>query len=151
MVMALFLIFCPLCALLEPLSRPDPASIRKMLAEGGLKETVIFLGWLINTRAFTIALPPEKAAAWKNEVKTLLARKRTVKFKDLQSLIGKLNHVCFIIPGVRHFMNNLRKTERLAKFKPKVKLSRGTQDDLRLWLSFLESAERGISINRVVF
>ena len=48
-------------------------------------------------------------------------------------------------------MNNLRKTECLAKFKPRAKLSRGTQDNLRLWISFLESAERGISINRVVF
>ena len=85
MVMALFLIFCPLCALLEPLPRPDPASIRKMLAEGGLKEIVIFLGWLINTRSFTIALPPEKATAWKNEIRTMLNRKRAVKFKDLQS------------------------------------------------------------------
>ena len=55
-VMALFLIFRPLSNLLEPLPRPDPASIRKMLAEGGLREIITFLGWFINTRLFTIAL-----------------------------------------------------------------------------------------------
>ncbi|KAL7525801.1 hypothetical protein ACHAXR_002849, partial [Thalassiosira sp. AJA248-18] len=54
-VMALFLIFRPLAHLLEPIKRPDPASIRKMIAEGGLKELITFLGWLINTRAFEIA------------------------------------------------------------------------------------------------
>ena len=48
-------------------------------------------------------------------------------------------------------MNNLRRMEYLAKFKKKIKLSRSAMDDLELWLSFLESAAKGISINRVVF
>ena len=48
-------------------------------------------------------------------------------------------------------MKNLRRMEYLARFKTKVKLSRGAMDNLELWLSFLESAEKGISINRVVF
>jgi hypothetical protein len=45
----------------------------------------------------------------------------------------------------------LRKMEYLARFKKKVKLSSSTMGDLQLWLSFIESAQRGISINRVVF
>ncbi|KAL7529786.1 hypothetical protein ACHAXR_003159 [Thalassiosira sp. AJA248-18] len=45
-VMALFLIFGPLAHLLKPIKRPDPASIRKMIAEGGLREIITFLGWL---------------------------------------------------------------------------------------------------------
>ena len=150
-VMALFLIFRPLCALLEPIPRPDPASIRKMLAEGGLKETVTFLGWFINTRRLTIALPREKSAAWSSDIRDMMKRRKQVKHKQLQSLNGKLNHMCFIIPDARHFMNNLRKMEYLARFKPKIKLSHGAMEDLRLWLSFIESAEEGISINRVVF
>ena len=55
--MALFLIFRPLVGIFEPTKRPDPASIRKMLAEGGLNETITFLGWQINTRSLTVALP----------------------------------------------------------------------------------------------
>ena len=48
-------------------------------------------------------------------------------------------------------MNNLRRMEYPAKYKKKVKLSRSTMEDLKLWLSFLDSAEEGISINRVIF
>ena len=150
-VMALFLIFRPLHALLEPIPRPDPASIRKMLAEGGLREVITFLGWFINTRSLTIALPPEKSSAWSNEIRAMMKHRKAVKHKDLQSLNGKLNHVCFIIPDAKHFMNNLRRMEYLARFKKKVKLSSPTMRDLTLWLAFLDSAEKGISINRVVF
>jgi hypothetical protein len=80
-----------------------------------------------------------------------MKKRKGVKRKELQRLIGKLNHVCFIIPDAKHFMNNLRRMECLAKFKGKVKLSHGTMKDLELWLSFIESAAAGISINRVVF
>ena len=149
-VMSLFLIFRPLSILWEPIKRPDPASIRKMIAEGGLKEIITFLGWKVNTRLFNISLTPEKATAWSNEVKALID-KRTVTAKELSQLIGKLNHVCFIIPDARHFMNNLRKMEKLATYKHKVKLSRRCLDDLDLWLDFLSSAAEGISINRVIF
>ena len=48
-------------------------------------------------------------------------------------------------------MKNLQRMEYLAKFKKKIKLSRSAMVDLELWLSFLESAAKGISINRVVF
>ena len=150
-VMALFLIFRPLANHLEPIKRPDPASIRKMIAEGGLKELITFLGWYINTRLFTIALTHEKATAWAAEIKNMQKNRKKVVAKDLQTLIGKLNHVCFVIPDARHFMNNLRKMEKLARFRKKVKLSRGAMDDLDLWLEFLASAAAGISINRVIF
>ena len=48
-------------------------------------------------------------------------------------------------------MNNLQKLVCIARRQSKVKLTRGTIDDLILWLDFLESAKDGISINRVVF
>ena len=50
-------------------------------------------------------------------------------------------------------MNNLRKMEALAgrSASKKVKLTRRTLDDLTLWLEFLESAKKSISINRVIF
>ena len=132
MVMALHLLFRPLHPTREPLPRPDAASIRKLLAEGGLEERITFLGWLINTRLLTIALTPEKATAWKTEVETMIAHRKAVKLRDIQRLLGRLNHVCFIIPNAKHFMNNLRKMEYLAKFKKKVKLSQTAVEDLKL-------------------
>ena len=122
-----------------------------MIAEGGLKETITFLGWFINTHLLTIALTHKKATTWVAEIKTMQKNRKKVKAKDLQTLTGKLNHVCFVIPDARHFMNYLRKMEKLARFRKKVKLSKGAMDDLDLWPDFLKSAGAGILINRVVF
>ena len=140
-VMALFLVFRPLAGLFEPVKRPDPASICKLLAKGGLKEIIIFLGWLIDTRHFTIALPIDKWVAWSNSIRDLKVKKFAT-YGDLSTLIGKLNHVCFIIPDAKYFMNNLRKMESLARRRSKVKLTRGTINDLTLWLDSLKSAKR---------
>ena len=96
-VMALFLIFCPLVGLLEPIKGPDPELIRKMIAEGGSKETITLLGWYINTRIPTITLTHEKATSWAAKIKTMQKSRKKAKAKDLQTLIGKLNHVCFVI------------------------------------------------------
>ena len=66
--------------------------------------------------------------------------------------MGRLNHVCYIIPDARHFMNHLRATEKLAETKKRlVALSVDAKEDLKLWLDFLASAASGISLNRIVF
>ena len=59
-LMSLFLVFRPLAAALEPMKRPDAPSLRKLEAEGMLREVITFLGWKIDTRAFTISLPEDK-------------------------------------------------------------------------------------------
>ena len=110
-VVALFLIICPLAGLLEPIKRPVPASIRKMLAEGRLKEIITFLGWIVDTRQLPIALPINTWRAWSTTINEAM-NKKTTSSKEIETLIGKLNHVCFIIPDARHFMNNLRKAEQ---------------------------------------
>ena len=81
-MMALFLIFCPLSVLFEPLPRPDPASICKMLTEGGLKETITFLGWFINTRRFTIALQAENTVAGSAEIWSVTKRRKAIRHKE---------------------------------------------------------------------
>ena len=148
--MAIFLIFRPLAGLFEPIERPDPASIRKMKAEGGLAELITYLGWLIDTRRFIVALPIDKWVAWSANIREIKA-KRTVSYQEISTLIGRLNHVCFIIPDARHFMSNLRRMEKIAKYNLKVHLTSTCLDDLDLWLEFLNSAKDGISINRIVF
>ena len=111
---------------------------------------IIFLGWQIDTRRFTVALPIEKWKAWSAQIEMLKIKKK-LSYKELSSLIGRLNHVCFVIPDARHFMNNLRKMESIAKRKGAVHPTRQTMEDMDLWLEFLKSAKEGISINRIVF
>ena len=71
-LMALHLLCRPHAGKDEPILRSEIASIRKLLAEGALAEIYIFLGWLINTRAFLIALPNEKWANWSKSINQLL-------------------------------------------------------------------------------
>ena len=65
---------------------------------------------------------------------------------------GRLNHVCFVIPDARHFMNHLHKMKQVAESARKlIKLPLGAREDLQLWLKFLKYTARGISINLLVF
>ena len=149
-LMALHLLCRPHAGHDEPISRSHIASVRKLLAEGGLAEIYTFLGWLINTRLFTIALPKDKWTAWLRSIVDLL-NKADSDFKELSTLVGRLEHVCYIIPAARHFMNRLRATATIADKFRKATLSNEVKLDLKLWIDFLSKAKEGISINNVVF
>ena len=70
----------------------------------------------------------------------------------MSTLVGQLNHVCYIIPDAWHFMNHLRAIEKLAETKKRpVALSVDAKEDLKLWLNFLASTASGILLNRIVF
>ncbi|KAL9179582.1 hypothetical protein ACHAXT_008872 [Thalassiosira profunda] len=129
---------------------PHEASIRKLLAEGGLKELIIFLGWLINTRAFTIALPKEKASAWIRSIVEVI-NKPSAQWQELATLVGRLNHACYVIPSARHFINRIRRAQELADKYRSIRIDDETKRDLLLWIDLLRKASGGISINNIVY
>ena len=142
--MALHLVFRPSVPDLEPIRRPDPASVGKLLAEGTLSEEITFLGWRINTRALTIHLPTDKWASWTVQIRRCISA-RTVTKNTLSNIIGRFNHICHIIPDAWYFMNHLRRMEEVAKARGiPVILSQGARADLVLWIDFLRSAKEGI-------
>lgn len=148
--MASHLCFRPL-ATDEPIPRPDPQSLRKMEAEGKLQETpLIFLGWSIQTRPFEINLPQEKVTSWTASINSAL-KQGSISFDEVQTLIGRLNHVGYIIPSARHFLNRIRRLEFIADKHGSAKIPDNTAKDLVLWTKFLQRAEKGISINSVIF
>eukprot|EP00956_Cyclotella_meneghiniana_P033327 scaffold95026_cov46-Cyclotella_meneghiniana.AAC.2 len=150
-LMALHLQFRPHGGDKEPIKRPEAASARKLQAEGGLTEIITFLGWTINTRKFTIALPYEKAKAWSTSIQQLIDSEAKVQHQSLATLVGRINHVAFIIPQARHYINRIRKEETKAHKHRAVRLSQETKRDLELWLKFIAYARNGISINSVIF
>ena len=56
----------------EPIKRSDVISTSKLLAEGELSKTKMFLGLTIDTRRLRIFLPKLKALKWINEIDELL-------------------------------------------------------------------------------
>ena len=134
----------------EPVPRPPAASVRKLKAEGTLRETIVFLGWFIDTRKFIICLPNEKATAWIKSIVELI-NKDEANYGELATLVGRLNHVAFIIPSARHFLNRIRLAQDEADKTKITPITQEVKKDLRLWIDFISNAKQGISINRIVF
>ena len=148
--MATHLVFRPVAEDDEPLPRPDPQSIRKLAAEGQLRESLVFLGWEINSRSLSIALPQEKASAWIASIEDALSRP-TISWDDAKTLVGRLNHVGYIIPSARHFLNRIRRLEYVANKHGRAMFTIDARRDLALWILFLRRARAGLSMNLVVF
>ena len=96
----------------EPLPRDDLASIKKLLAEGTPSEALRLLGWDAETRRLLLRLPWSKHLAWRDDMLRLL-RARGATRSELDTLVGRLNHVGHITPAARHFLSRLR--DRLWK------------------------------------
>ncbi|XP_077342712.1 uncharacterized protein LOC143987679 [Lithobates pipiens] len=125
--------------------------------------TVIsFLGIVLDSEAMECLLPEDKLEALKGEVRGLVGM-RKVQLRTLQSVLGKLNFACRIIPMGRVFSRRLAaSTGGAVSPKHFVRLSRDHRADLQVWHVFLDSfngralwmagprnLEEGLSISRM--
>ncbi|KAI2505693.1 hypothetical protein MHU86_8752 [Fragilaria crotonensis] len=135
----------------ESFPRDDLLSTSKFLAEAKASERKIILGWVVNTRTFTVSLPTDKHRAWTNDLQQMRTQPgQRATSKDLEAMIGRLNHAAFVIPNSRPFLGRLYRAGERARDCGSVKLSQAQLDDLALWERFLDDAVRGLSINRLV-
>jgi hypothetical protein len=133
----------------EPVKRRGLLSAPKLEAEGTPAEVQIVLGWNLNTRLLLILLPDDKYEAWSVDIVAIIAVKRTT-FGELESTLGRLNHVGYIIPLARHFLTRLRLRINKRRHKnQQLSLNQEELADLDLWLHFLQHAQGGISLNRI--
>ena len=64
----------------------------------------MILGWMVDTRRFTVALPGDKQQAWTRAIAKLLASRHAhVTTKDLETTLGRLSHAAYAIPYARHY------------------------------------------------
>jgi hypothetical protein len=133
----------------EPVNRREIVSAPKLEAEGGPAEEQVVLGWILQTRTLLIILPSDKFGAWSSDLRIIVANGAGT-YGDLESTLGRLNHVAYIIPLARHFLGKLRFRLRNRRHKrQQVTLNREEVADLDLWILFLAKAHEGISMNRV--
>ena len=83
------------------------AAREKLLAKAAAEEIKIILGWILNLRTLTIALPENKYVAWKVDILEILEAGNT-SFKKLEQMIGRLAHLGIVLPSIHHFMSRLR-------------------------------------------
>jgi hypothetical protein len=122
----------------------------KLKAEGCLAETKVILGWHFNFRTLAVTLPEHKHIAWLTEICKMLADSRTSK-KALESTIGQLGHVGFVVSWVYHFLSCLRALLARARNKRTIKFDKACMSDLKLMLQVLDKAKGGIDMNLLAF
>jgi hypothetical protein len=87
----------------ESTPRLDLISLKKFQAEGKMEEVKTVLGWIINTRSLSISLPVDKYSKWSSHIKEISSAS-TVNSKQLETLLGRLNHVASIQAMLHHFL-----------------------------------------------
>jgi hypothetical protein len=132
----------------EPVPRRPLLSDEKLIAEGAPEEIQVVLGWELDCRRLLAALPSDKFDAWTTAILAIIKREHCSR-QDLETIIGRLNHVSFIIPLARHFLSRLWALLN-KNSKARIRLSAEVIEDLKLWLAFLRSARTGISMNLIV-
>jgi len=132
----------------EPMTRDPCLSLTKFLAEATPEEKKVILGWLLNTRSLMVSLPSNKVSGWSTSIRDLLSSGKATA-NELDTLIGRLNHLGFVVPGCWHFLGNLRHLLQKAQARPHASVNiRGMpRQDLELFLDFIKYAGEGISMN----
>jgi hypothetical protein len=131
-------------------------SLAKFSAKGQLSEHKTVLGWHLDTRRLTIALPKDKALIWKTSIDKVLAENGYIPVNELKTLDGRLTHLGSIVPAARHFSGDIHHYKIMAKranMAPhqRIKLpARILMGTLPLWLSILDRAVQGFSMNNLV-
>jgi hypothetical protein len=134
----------------KPIPRKKMVAEDKLKAEGGLSETKTILGWLFNFCTLTVSLPEHKYIAWSNDLKQMIRSQRTTK-KQLESTIGRLRHIGYIIPWVYHYLSRLRTLLSRARKMRSIKIDQIYVKDLELMQSILDKAKKGIDMNLLAF
>ena len=138
----------------KPFPRESVLALNKLVAEGGLTESLIVLGWRYDTRQLLVSLPDHKFTTWRAVISDTINSNRILP-DDLKTLVNCLNHLGSIMQMSRHFLSRLQ--DRLDKTKSaknkyaRIHLNPSLIKDLKLWLAFLDKAHSGINMNILVF
>ena len=98
-----------------------------------------FLGIMIDSEAMECRLSADKVENLRLEIRGLLGRDK-VQLRALQSLLGKLNFACRIIPMGRVFCRRLSAaTAGVRAPRHYIRLTGELKADLQVWHTFLET------------
>ena len=100
-----------------------------------------FLGIEIDTRAGVLRLPADKLSRLKEAMTSWVARK-SCRRRQLESLIGTLQHACQVVKPGRAFLRrmiDLLRVPSATKGHHHIRLNCGFRADLHWWRTFAES------------
>jgi hypothetical protein len=117
---------------LDPATHPqhnEPTSVKKLKkGDACWSTTKIMLGWLIDTVAQTITLPPHRVERLLDIFDSLRDKKR-VSLKNWHGIIGELRSMVLAIPGGRGLFSALQHTLTLSE-RNRVRITQDVRDAL---------------------
>jgi len=136
----------------EPLSRDDMLALEKAVSEGTPNEILIVLGWELNARRLLVILPLHKAQDWSTQVNQFIVHgSHLVSHKELDTLVGRLQHIASVFYPSSHFLGHLRSALQKAEKHGSTQSNKNHKHDLKLWLPFIACAHSGVSMNLLTF
>ena len=134
-----------------PNNIPHPyiLSLKKWLAEGQQEEVKTVLGWVINTRSMMVALPLDKAIAYRKQINEILVANKVAN-KNLESIIGRIERTSYVVPNSKYFINRLRYLQYHSEKQGWAYIPKSVRKDLLLHIDFIKEAELGTSINNLI-
>jgi hypothetical protein len=97
---------------------------------------ILSLGFLIDTEQMKVSVPHEKMNKAKQRIRDILDSDH-IGVKDLQRIVGTLNHLAQIMPAGRTFMFSLRRSLATGVSNYR-KIPTGITEDLAVWLQFMD-------------
>jgi len=135
----------------EPIPREPMEAKNKLVAEAMPEEIKLILRWKMNFRSLVISLPNNKHTVWRKSIQDLLVT-GSARAKELETLIGRLDHLGMILPFVYHFLSRLREWHHKSKNKRhSTAMPTECRLDLGLMTKFLDKAHNGIDMNLLLF
>ena len=111
----------------------------------GPSEIIIFLGLELDSNEMTVRIPKDKIEVLVSKIKSVMKKKK-VRLKELQSLIGSLNFCCRAIPVGRPFCRRLiNATCGITKSFHYIRVLKPMKADLAMWLWFFQN-HNGVSV-----
>eukprot|EP00731_Ephydatia_muelleri_P013512 Em0007g822a len=104
----------------------------------GPAKSIKFLGIVIDTEVGELRLPAEKLVHLRSLVADWAGRKACNR-KELESLVGHLNHVCKVVRPGRSFLRRTCMIALLQQYRNKyhpIRLNHGFRSDLHWWASY---------------
>jgi len=127
--------------------------------------SMVMLGWLIDTVAMTISVPPEKAVHVCEMLSQWPAGRRTATVKEIRSLLGTLLHLSEVVRPGKFFVRRILNQLGLAPLRAQevggrhvtggersgrtLRLSREFHDDLAFWKLIIEMSTGSDGIVRL--
>jgi hypothetical protein len=126
---------------LEPDDHPqrsEPASVKKLLkGDGAWATRKHILGWLLDTVASTLELPPHRRERLQELLDEVPLTQKRISVAKWHRVLGELRSMALAIPGARGLFSHLQAALRTADTTRRIRASRhvhATMEDFR-WLA----------------